>query len=247
MTDWFHIANVEDIASPALLLYPERIRENVRRMVRIAGSAARLRPHIKTHKLAELVRMQMNEGISKFKCATIAEAELAANAGARDVLIAYPLVGPNIQRLLALTKSFPETRFSCLADDAEAIRFISSTFCNGRRKNREGGLNSERSDSAAGLREIHILLDVDCGQHRTGVEPGAKAVELYRELATSPGITADGLHVYDGHLHEPDLAKRTALCEAAFASAANLHRELLANRLPVPRVVAGGLISRRRP
>ena len=103
MSDWFHVAAAEEVASPALLLYPERIRENIRRMIRIAGGPTRLRPHIKTHKLAELVQMQIGEGITKFKCATIAEAEMAAGAGAKDVLIAYPLVGPNAKRLLELS------------------------------------------------------------------------------------------------------------------------------------------------
>ena len=85
MSEWFEISNAGDVPSPALLLYPDRIRENIRRMIRVAGGTSRLRPHIKTHKLAELVRMQIEEGINKFKCATIAEAEMAAGAGAKDV------------------------------------------------------------------------------------------------------------------------------------------------------------------
>ena len=56
MSEWFRVANVSEVASPALLLFPERIRENIERMVRIAGGPDRLRPHIKTHKLAELVQ-----------------------------------------------------------------------------------------------------------------------------------------------------------------------------------------------
>ena len=221
MSEWFHVANVGDVASPALLLYPGRIRENIRRMLRIARGPARLRPHIKTHKLAELVRMQLEEGITKFKCATIAEAEMAAGAGAVDVLIAYPLVGPNVERLLALTRKFPATKFSCIADDAGAIRSLAATF----------------SKCPAPLA---VLLDVDCGQHRTGVEPGPKALELYRLIASSPGLEPGGLHVYDGHIQEPDLAKRTALCAAAFAPVKSFCGELRAAGLAVPRVVAGG-------
>ncbi len=219
--NWFEVANVDEIASPALLLYPDRARENVRRMIQIAGGAGRLRPHIKTHKLAELVRMQIEEGIGKFKCATIAEAELAANAGARDVLIAYPLVGPNVRRLLELAKRFPKTKFACLADDTEAIRAISKAF------------------SSASM-EVEVFLDVDCGQHRTGIGFGPPALELYRLIATLPGLKAGGLHVYDGHVHEADLAKRTVLCREAFGPADELRRDLLAAGLPVPRVVAGG-------
>ena len=70
--NWFEIQNAGDIPSPALLLFPERIEENVRRMISLAGTAERLRPHMKTHKLPELIRMQVRLGLTKFKCATIA-------------------------------------------------------------------------------------------------------------------------------------------------------------------------------
>lgn len=221
MNEWFEISNAGDVPSPALLLYPERIRENIRRMIRVAGGTSRLRPHIKTHKLAELVRMQIEEGINKFKCATIAEAEMTAGAGAKDVLIAYPLVGPNAKRLLDLTKKFADTNFSCVADDASAIRQLSKMF----------------SDSGC---KVDLLLDVDCGQHRTGVEPGMAAVELYRLIASSTGLNVGGLHAYDGHIHEPNLAKRTEICATAFTPVNQLRSDLLAAGLPVPRIVAGG-------
>ena len=70
-------------------------------MIDIAGGAARLWPHIKTHKMAEVVQMQIEAGIDRFKCATIAEAEMAAKAGAKHLTLAYPLVGPNIKRFAA--------------------------------------------------------------------------------------------------------------------------------------------------
>lgn len=221
MSDWFAVQNAGEVPSPALLLYPERIRENIRRMIRIAGGRSRLRPHIKTHKLAEVVRMQLEQGITKFKCATIAEAEMAAGAGAKDILIAYPIVGPNAARLLQLTKTFPETTFSCVADDPAAVHHLAKTF----------------SDSG---RTLDVLLDVDCGQHRTGIEPGAEAMRLYRLIGSSPGLRAGGLHAYDGHIHEPDLTRRTELCATAFSSVSAFRSELISTGLPVPRVVAGG-------
>ena len=67
----------QDIVSPQLVYYPAIIRENIRKMIDIAGGAARLWPHIKTHKMAEVVQMQIEAGIDRFKCATIAEAEMA--------------------------------------------------------------------------------------------------------------------------------------------------------------------------
>jgi len=96
---WHKVANVREVPSPALLVYPERVEENIRRMLQIASGPTRLRPHVKTHKLSEIVRMQMAHGISKFKCATIAEVEMTASCGAQDVLLAYQPVGPNVDGL----------------------------------------------------------------------------------------------------------------------------------------------------
>ncbi len=220
-SDWFAVENVDEVASPALLLYPDRIRENVHRMIRIAGGAHRLWPHIKTHKLAEVMRIQLEAGITRFKCATLAEAEMAAGAGAKDVLIAYPMVGPNAVRLLQLVKAFPGVAFSCVADDAPAIQLLAKTF------------------SDAG-RTMDVLLDVDCGQHRTGVEPGTTATQLYRLIATMPGLRPGGLHVYDGHINESDAVKRAELCATAFSPVHEFRQQLLGAGLPVPRVVAGG-------
>jgi D-serine deaminase-like pyridoxal phosphate-dependent protein len=83
----------QDIVSPQLVYYPAIIRENIRKMIDIAGGTARLWPHIKTHKMAEVVQMQIEAGIDRFKCATIAEAEMAAKAGAKTVGL-----GPRILR-----------------------------------------------------------------------------------------------------------------------------------------------------
>ena len=87
--NWFEIENLDEIESPALLIYPERVTENIRRMISIAGDAERLRPHVKTHKLGPIAALQMAAGITKFKAATLAEAEMLARAGAPDILLAY--------------------------------------------------------------------------------------------------------------------------------------------------------------
>src|SRR5476649_2830317 len=107
MNDWFRLHDEAAIPSPALLLFRERIEHNLHRMIEIAGDPARLRPHVKTHKLGPLVARQLALGIHKFKAATIAESEMCAQAGAPDVLLAMPPVGPNIGRLCALAKKYP--------------------------------------------------------------------------------------------------------------------------------------------
>ncbi|MEI6783925.1 MAG: alanine racemase, partial [Verrucomicrobiota bacterium] len=71
MSEWFHVANAGEIASPALLLYPDRIRENLRRMIRLAGGTTRLRPHLKTHKLVAVARQQLAAGARGFTCAKL--------------------------------------------------------------------------------------------------------------------------------------------------------------------------------
>jgi len=199
------------------LLGLEPIQHNLAEMVRIAGSPDRLRPHVKTHKLGWLVRRQMNLGITRFKCATIAEAEMCAQAGAADVLVAFQPVGPALSRLVALHKKYPATKFSTVVDDVCVLGAIANT-----------GIAFE------------VLLDLDIGQHRTGIPPGPAAFELYRELAASRPLVPGGLHAYDGHVSETDPAVRAASCDEAFAPVMALRDQLLAAGLPVPRIVAGG-------
>ncbi|HEY6167563.1 MAG TPA: alanine racemase, partial [Verrucomicrobiae bacterium] len=205
--DWYRLANEADVVSPSLLFYPDRIRENIRRMITMAGGAARLRPHMKTHKTPEVIRLQLDQGIRKFKSATIAEAEMTAAAGAEEVLLAYPPVGPNVARFVKLLQTFPKTRFATVADNEPMLRALS------------------QAATAARL-TFEILIDIDCGMHRTGIGPGPHVAELYHLLASLPGLKAGGLHAYDGHIHHHELAEREQAVEAAYAPVDALHAEL---------------------
>ena len=219
--DWYQVENIDEIASPALLFYPERIAANISRAIGIAGGTKLLRPHVKTHKSGMIVIMHLAQGITKFKCATIAEAEMLAAHSAPDVLLAYQPVGPNVARVVELIRRFPETTFSVVADDADAIQQLSKR-------------------AVAGGVKLPVLLDVDCGMHRTGVAPGPRAIELYRQIASSQGLTAVGLHAYDGHIHDTDLKARQAHCGEAFAPVNAVREQIVAAGLPFNRVVAGG-------
>jgi len=220
-TPWFHISNLHEIDSPALLVFADRLDENLRKMLAIAGDPARLRPHVKTHKMAEVVRLQMALGIARFKCATIAEAEMTAGCGASEVLLAYPLVGPKVARLVQLAAKFPATRFSAIADDPDAMRALADAA------------------SAAGL-TIDLLLDLDCGQHRSGVVPGPNAADLYGWMGGLKGVRAVGLHTYDGHIVDTGLAARLKACETAYAPVKALREQLTQAGRGFPTVVAGG-------
>jgi len=221
MNDWFYTQDEATIPSPALVLFRDRIEHNLRLMLEIAGGPARLRPHVKTHKLGPLVRRQIELGITKFKAATIAETEMCAESGAADVTLAFPAAGPNILRLCELARRFPATRFSALTDSAPSIRGLSVAA-------RDAGVT------------VDVFLDIDCGMHRTGIPPDDSAVELYKLIAAAPALRAAGLHAYDGHIHEPDPVTRRALCEAAFVPVLALRAKLQGMNLPVPVLVAGG-------
>jgi D-serine deaminase-like pyridoxal phosphate-dependent protein len=222
--EWFKVENVAEIPSPSLLVYPERVAENLRRVLALTGGPARLRPHIKTHKLGEVLRLHLAAGVTQCKAATIAEAELAAANGLHDVLLSYQPVGPNVARLIELIRRFPATQFRTIVDDAGALEQLSLAA------------------TKAGVK-IPVLLDIDCGMHRTGIPADEKAAALYRAIANSPGIIADGLHAYDGHLHIEDLAERTKACDEGMAPVLALRTKLQAEGLSVPHLVAGGTPS----
>ena len=221
MSRWYEISNADGVPSPALLFYPDRIVENIKRMIGIAGGTERLRPHMKTHKSAEVVQLHIAQDITKFKCATIAEAEMVASCGAAEVLLAYQPVGPNTRRLCELIKGFPKTLFVTTTDDETAVRALSDTA---------------RKENVT----VAVLLDLDCGQHRTGIEPGDRAFEIYKILCSLPCIQPAGLHAYDGHIHDHDPKARAAACERAFAPVTALRERITKADFPCPRVVAGG-------
>lgn len=220
-TNWYVVENEGEILSPSLLIYPDRIEMNIGRMISIAGDITRLRPHIKTHKMSEIIRLQMNHGIQKFKCATISEAELAAGCGSGDILLAMQPVGPNIERLFHLKQSFPHVRFSCIADNEHIIRQLSETACKYKEK-------------------ITIWLDLNVGMDRTGIKSGEAAFRLYNLIDTLPGTEAGGLHVYDGHIHEKSPEIRQQICNESFNPVLKMREELIRSGFGKVRIIAGG-------
>ena len=129
MNPAYTVHNLSTVFSPALLFYKDLIRRNIARAVEIAGNPARLRPHVKTHKTREIVDLELEAGITKHKCATLAEAEMLAQCGVQDVLLAYNIVGPNCGRLARLSREYPECRFSVTADHPAAVAALSLGSC----------------------------------------------------------------------------------------------------------------------
>ncbi|HEV9037285.1 MAG TPA: D-TA family PLP-dependent enzyme [Puia sp.] len=221
--NWYTIQNVDEMDTPALVVYPHRVRSNIQKAIAMVGDVARLRPHVKTHKSAEVTQMMLEAGIGRFKCATIAEAEMLAIQGAPDVLLAYQPIGPKAARMVALINRFPDTRFSCLIDNAGAATAMAAVF------------------AGAGL-IVPVWLDINVGMNRTGIAPDEAALQLYQTATALKGITPVGLHAYDGHIRDTDPAVLEQQCDAAFDRVLALRQQIAAllPGSPLLSVIAGG-------
>src|SRR4051812_13244297 len=217
----FRLNDPSRLLSPSLLVDRGVLRRNLEAMIALAGDPDRLRPHVKTHKMPAIVRLCEAMGIRKHKCATIAEAEMVAEAGGTDVLLAYPLVGPNIARLARLLRTFPGTTFRALVDHPASAEAL-----------------------ADGMREIDrplpVLIDLEVGMGRTGIAPDDTAVALAQLIHRLPNLVLDGLSAYDGHIKDATLDARRQSAAPGIERTLALRDRLEAHGLPVPRLVMGG-------
>lgn len=219
--NWYEIHQVEEIDTPALVVYPERVKANIQTALDMVKDPARLRPHVKTHKTIEVSKLLLKAGIQKFKCATIAEAEMLAMAGARDILLAYQPVGPKIRRLFNLISNYPKVTYSCLIDHSDPAAKISEMAV---------------SENLV----LPVYLDINLGTNRTGISPGKEAEMLFDLASKMKGLAVKGFHIYDGHLRQKDLAQRMAACDHAFLEVDQMVHSLQALGHPKPMVIAGG-------
>jgi len=220
MNGWYRIDNIEQIDSPALVIYPERISANIELAKAINGNVDRLRPHVKTNKMKEVCRLMMQAEISKFKCATIAEAEMLALCDAPDILLAYQPVGIKISRLIKLVKTYPESRFSCVVDEIGNASAINS-LC--------------RKENVI----LDVFIDLNIGMNRTGIHP-TMAEDLVKTILSFESIRLAGLHGYDGHVHEKNIVQRQNEADVAYAAINNVYHKIQP-MFPYPlKIVVGG-------
>ena len=219
--DWFKLENTDEIITPSLVVFPKRILHNIKLMIEIAGGTESLRPHIKTHKMSEIIKMQIDNGINKFKCATITEAELLAKSGAKDILLAIQPTGKNISRFISLIEIYPESIFSTIVDN-------------------EYSLNEINNRAIEEKISVSIWLDINNGMNRTGVEPNNEACSIFQKIASASNLNAKGLHVYDGHIRESDYSIRKQVCDNAFSHVLDLKKNIEKKGILIDKIVAGG-------
>ncbi len=210
---------LEDLPTPAVLIDLDVLERNVARMAeRSRAAGVKLRPHAKTHKVVEVGRLQLAFGAEGLSLAKVGEAEVFAEAGFEDIFLAYPTVGGDrARRLLALSD---RVRLSVGTDSVEGARTLSEVF-------------------RAARRTLDVVLKIDCGFQRVGVEPG-RALEVARAVAELPGLALRGIFTHAGQAyHAQTPAEVTEVGKNEGETVAALAGELRAAGLPIDRVSVG--------
>ncbi len=211
----------QELDTPCLVVDLDRLERNIEEMAAYAQARGlALRPHLKTHKTAEIAQLQRRAGVVGFTCAKLGEVEALADAGVLDdVLVAYEIVGEQkIARLLALLDRLRVT----VAVDSVAVAEPLS-----------------RAVTAAG-KVLDVLIEVDTGLQRAGVEPGEPALRLAREIVQMPGLRLRGLMTHEGHVARARSSEELAAIARAAGEAMVATAELLRRHgVPVEVVSVG--------
>lgn len=224
MANWFDIQYINEIDSPSLVLYKNRLLSNLELMLDLVDNKPeRLMPHIKTNKMPKVLEYYVSHGIKKFKSSTISEAEIAASAGAESVLIAHQLVGPKVNRFGSLIQHFPKTHFYTIIDNIEALK----------------DLNNEAVKRNA---IIGFYIDINNGMNRSGVELGQRLDDILLQINSFKSLNFKGLHVYDGHFRDMSFDIRKRKIENAFSDVEALFIRLQ-KTFPDIQLISGGTPS----
>ncbi len=226
---WYELKDADAIDSPALLIYKNRVAFNIEAMIRMAGDVKRLVPHVKTHKMTEMVTMQLAAGISQFKCATISEAEMLSEAKAKNILLAYQLNFSKAKRYISLIKKYPQIEFASLIDNIDSAKMLNDLFVKQKKV-------------------ANIFIDVDPGMHRTGIAPAVAGIpanndplfDLFSELHKLPNINFQGLHIYDGHIRDANFEIRKQKVEESLVPVNDVIKKIISSGFPEPKIIAGG-------
>jgi D-serine deaminase-like pyridoxal phosphate-dependent protein len=198
-----------DLPTPQVLIDHRRALNNIDRVQQLASAAGlRLRPHAKTHKSPVVATWQIERGAVGVCCAKVGEAEVFAAAGIGNIRLPYPVNPSNASRVLALMES---ASISIIVDHLEVARGWSAAM------------------QRAG-RTLDVLIKVDVGFHRCGIDPGGNPLAFVQAIASMPGLRLRGLLSHAGHGYHAaseaelaDVAERearilTALRDRAAAS-----------------------------
>ena len=210
-----------ELDTPALLIDLDKMESNIQTMADYFTTVnAALRPHLKTHKTPMLAHKQIAAGAIGITCAKLGEAEAVIHAGIRDVLVANQILGrQKIARLVNLAK---QSEIMVAVDNAQNVTDISEAA------------------AAKGV-TVRILIEVNTGMNRCGVEPGQPALELARHVLRSPNLQFEGLMGYEGHtVAKPNYAERKAAARQSVQLLVDTKHHLEKHGVPVSIMSGGG-------
>lgn len=211
----------EELDTPVLLVDLDLFETNLAALLQCCQThQIGWRPHCKSHKSPEIARMQLDAGAMGITCAKLSEAELMVEHGIGPLLIANQIVTPaKLTRLAAL-----QARQEVIAavDNPQVVPLLGE---------------AARAQGTT----IPVLVELDIGLHRVGVQPGPPTLELARQILATPGLRLRGLMGYEGHVLtlKPAAAKRTA-CRQALSLLLDSCDLLRRNHIEVEIVSAGG-------
>lgn len=212
---------VEAVDTPALLVDLDAFEANLQTMAdRVAAAGLRLRPHAKTHKSAAIARRQMALGAVGVCCQKVSEAEALVRAGVPDVLVSNEVI--DARKLDRLARLAMAAHIGICVDSMEGLRALSSAC------------------DRHGVR-VDVLVEINVGGDRCGVEPGEAALELATAAQSSPSVRYAGLQAYHGRAqHLRSWRERYEAIQAATAAAARTRDLLAAHGLPSDVITGGG-------
>lgn len=213
----YRIRDLTSVMTPALAIYPEIVRSNIDFTLELlGGNPERWRPHVKTAKLEAVMRMLVERGVKHFKCATTLELITACDAGAIDVLIAYPVTGANALRARQIADEYDRVQISALVETPAQIEDWKAS-------------------------SVSLFVDINPGMDRTGIEQShfEEILALVNAIRAA-GLRFAGLHYYDGHLHTPDLRLRISEAHRGYDRLLEIVKRLENTGVRVPEVVTSG-------
>ena len=210
----YQIENVEALLTPALVIYPEIVDQNIAATLRLmGGDPNRWRPHVKTAKLGFFMKRMVALGVTQAKCSTTMELSTACEAGMNDVLMGYALVGANAQRVKQIASQYPDVRFSVLVENVAQV----------------AGWKGSR---------LGIFVDVNPGMDRTGISQDG--IDAILEVVRAAGPQFRGLHYYDGHMAADSLKEREQLSQHGYGRLVEIADAVVKAGFPVGEIITSG-------
>ena len=212
---------IDSIETPALIIDMDALEYNIKKMSDyLSDKSAKLRPHFKTHKSPIIAKMQLDAGAKGLTCAKLGEAEVLATSGIEDILIANQIVtNEKICRLAGLARN---ARITVCVDNVANIQDLSEAAL------KYGSI-------------IHVLIEIDVGMQRCGVDTKEDVLSLAKQIEASKGLVFEGFQAYAGQLsHNPDNSARVKGVEEAIEKISDIKAYLEKNSISVKEISGAG-------